>query len=160
MDSSAERSGGNRQVSATDRSWVVRLLRGLWPANAAAQQPRAPLLTFEMVAPLVREGWMARGCQRLWRHAVTAATASRVAAFVSEAVARIKTLEPAVRVAQGAWMVAIAAVTNLVMLTVVEQYHFPRRTALVFPAVVAVAALLVFAMSPDIARAAADKRDE
>lgn len=147
-------------MSANDRGWVVRLLRGLWQQTNAAQHAPAPLLTFDMVTPLVRDGWIARWCQWLWRHVVTAAAASQVAASLSRAAARIRSLEPAVRVAQGAWMVAIAAVTNLLMLTVVERYHFPRRTALVLPAIVAVAALLVFAASPEIARAAADKRDE
>jgi hypothetical protein len=63
------------------------------------------------------------------------------------------------RIARTAMVIAIAAITNLLMLAVVERYHFPRRTALVFPLVIAVAALLAAAMSPEIARAARDKRD-
>jgi hypothetical protein len=62
-------------------------------------------------------------------------------------------------IAQCAWIVATAAATNLFMLLVVERYHFPRRTALILPALVAVVAIVVYAFSADIARAVEDKRD-
>ena len=146
-------------MSLTDQSYLVRLLRGIWKQAGAGDQPRAPLLTFAMVAPSVRGAWIGRWSQRLWIRIVAAATASRVAAEVSRALDRFRMLAPAARIAQCAWLVAIAALTNLMLLTVVEQYHFPRRTALVLPAVVAVAAVVVIVMSSGVARALADKRD-
>ena len=147
-------------MSPIDQSWVVRLLRGLWKHATAPRHVRAPLLTFEMVVPPVRDGWIGRFGQWLWDGGVTAATTSRAATVISGALATIRALEPVARIAQGAAIAAIAAVTHLLLLTVVEQYHFPRRTALALPAVVVIAALLVFAMSSEIARAAADKRGE
>jgi hypothetical protein len=145
-------------MSPIDQSGLVRLFRSVRNFFAAARQPRAPLLTFSMVAPSVRDGWIGRFGQWLWRRTLTAATASRAAAALSGAIGRLQSFDLALRIALGAAVIAIAALTNLVMLTVVERYHFPRRTTLVLPVVIAVAALAVVAMKGEVARAAEDKR--
>jgi hypothetical protein len=147
-------------VSPIEQSRVLELLRGWLKPAVTPRAPRDPVLTFDMVAPPVREAWIGRCGVWVWHRVETAAGSSRVAAAIAGALARLQASEPAARIARTAWVMAIAALTNLLMLAAVERYHFPRRTALVFPLIVAIAAVLVGAMSPEIARAARDKRDQ
>jgi hypothetical protein len=144
-------------MSVIGESRVLGWLRGLGHRRPSLQG-RAPLLTFDMVTPAIRQSWLATTVGRVWRPFDAAVAGSQSAAVVRNMAAWMSDRTPATRIALGAGMCAVAAVTHLVMLIVLERYHFPRRTALVLPALVAVAALIAAAMNVHIARAIEDKR--
>src|SRR5262245_6894936 len=88
----------------------------------------APLLTYALVAPALRGSGLARVCVSVWQHVDAAHAQSLSMARLRQAWARVGATAPAALIAYGAWIVAIAAATNVVMLTTVERYHYPRRT--------------------------------
>jgi hypothetical protein len=124
----------------------------------ASSKPREAPLTFEMIAPAVRESRIIRFAVSGWNAFDAAFRQSRLQTVVHEAQAIVRAAGPGTLTAQCAWIVATAAATNLFMLLVVERYHFPRRTALILPALVAVLAIVAYVLSADIARAVEDKQ--
>ena len=121
--------------------------------------PGAPRLTYALVAPALRGSRLASLCVSVWQRVDAAYAQSRSMGRLRQAAARVGATAPAALIAYGAWIVAIAAATNVMMLTTVERYHYPRRTALILPAILLVVALVAVALRSDLARAAGDKRD-
>ena len=117
-------------------------------------------LTFESVAPAVRDSRVAATIAAAWGWVLRAATASSTARAVHAASLELKSTPLELRVALTAWMIAIAAAAHLLLLVFVERYHFPRRTSLILPAVIVVVAATACIFSADIARALRDKRSD
>jgi hypothetical protein len=145
-------------VDVRSGSWFVRVESLAAAEGDRRLRRREPLLTFDTFEPLLQDSrvvaWVRRLVDLLFRDAVDA----RIA-MVPSRVTRMFPSTPAAVVAYGAWLIAVAALTHLMMLLFVERYHFPSRTALVLPIVTAVVALVAIPLSAGIARAIADRRD-
>jgi hypothetical protein len=120
---------------------------------------RAPVLTFAAVAPVVRDSRVAQMVTAVWDRLDAAVRHSSVAGAISTVSLRMLATSSSTRVLLVSWMVAVGAAANLLMLVSVERYHFPRRTALVLPALVVIVALVACALRADIARALEDRTD-
>lgn len=120
---------------------------------------RKPPLTFAAVAPVVAGSRIANFLGRGFDFIARAAAEARVSALAAR-VARVQHDEPGAAVAAGAWVIAIAALTHIAMLLLVERYQFPSRAALVMPAIIAAIALAAIPLSAHIARAMTDRRHQ
>ena len=115
-----------------------------------------PLLTFAAVEPVFEGSKTVRFTRRLL-DALARASANAGAVSIAARVARLAADRPSEVLSRVAWLIAIAAMTHIAMLLLVERYHFPNRAALVLPTAIAVVALVVVRLSDDIGRALADR---
>jgi hypothetical protein len=166
------------QQNASNTSWVVR---HVWPAlhgskfgrvavalrdveRAAAREGDRRLgrrdapLTYASVAPVVAGSRLAQLVHALWQRTDSALTDSALARWARAAAASAQATELSRLVSVSALVVLIAALTHLGMLLAVERYQFPRRTALLLPAFVAIVAALTWRSSDLVARAWSDWR--
>jgi hypothetical protein len=116
-------------------------------------------LTFAALAPLAADSRVARIVARGLDVLARATSDARIAAFVTR-LSRSPGDEPGAAIGFGAWVIAVAALTHIAMLMVVERYHFPSRAALVLPAIVTVAAIVTMLLRRQIARAMTDRRQQ
>jgi hypothetical protein len=162
-------------MNASSGSWVVRQVQPFIESSAVAgvvrrvlrarqtvgvrRVPSAPPpLTYQLVASSCGTSRLAAMIRRGWHTFASAMTHSRTYVLCRAMYATLAPLDVQQRVALLGWAVAVGAVTHLVMLLAVEQYHFPRRATLVLPAAVAIVATLTAARSRDVARAISNRR--
>lgn len=113
---------------------------------------REPSITFEMLAPVAGTSRVALAIANAWGRLDAAARGSHTAAVVDDACARLRALHPATIVRCAAIVVAVASITNISMLLVVERYSFPGHAVLFLPVVTGMVALVALVLSADIAR--------
>jgi hypothetical protein len=113
---------------------------------------REPRITFEMLAPIVATSRVAVAIANAWGRLDAAARGSHTAAIADNAFAQLRTVHPATIVQCGAIVVAVASVTNIIMLLGVQRYSFPGHAVLFLPVVAAIVALVALLLSADIAR--------
>ena len=148
------------QASVVGRA-AMRVTSAVRPFRQVRSRRRLalqPPLGFDEVADSQSDSRLATFASRTWTILARAGDDAQTTLMWRRASTAIRDLDRTQRVAVVAWGVATAAFTHLLMLFVVEQYHFPRRVTLVLPLVIAVIALVVFARSGEIARARRDRQ--
>jgi hypothetical protein len=127
-------------------------------AGDRALRRRDAPIGFAAVAPVVSQSRLASGLAHAWRRSMTAVIDSATAALIRRAAAASRRVPLEETIRRAAAMIAVAAVTHLLLLGLAQPYQYPSRAALFLPLIIAILASVVAAVSQTVARALTDRR--